>query len=263
MDPATYLDRLGVDAPEAATLDAARRLQRAHLTSVPFENLSIVGDPFADGGPAWQPSAIDLRGPALFEKIVQQERGGFCFELNGLFTWLLRELGFDAERFAARMLGDDGTGRPPANHHTISVEFDRQYLLDVGMGTPPMRRPLPIDGEEVTDETGVTWRVVESERPDAVYLTQYRYPDGDWNDRYLFTDTPRELSYFQATCDYLESAPESPFTGDPVVSMGTADGYRKLRRDSLVEWDGQRTERSVEPAEWYDLLGEAFGMRYP
>ncbi|MFB6220342.1 MAG: arylamine N-acetyltransferase [Halolamina sp.] len=259
MDAAAYLDRLGIDGSVAPTYEGARRLQQAHVTAVPFENLAIVGDPFDS---AWEATGIDLQLSALFEKVVRRERGGFCFELNGLFTWLLRELGFDAERLAARMVGDDGTGRPPANHHTVAVDFDRRYLLDVGMGTPPMRRPLPIDGEVLTDRTGVSWRVVESERPDEQYLTQYRLPGDDWQDRYLFSDVPRELSYFQATCDYLASAPESPFTGGPVVSIGTADGYRKLRRDSLVTWEGEERERAVEPAEWHDLLVEKFGLRY-
>jgi len=259
MDAAAYLRRLGVDAPPAPTRDGARQLQRAHVTTVPFENLAIVGDPFTD---RWDATGVDLSVPSLYEKIVERSRGGFCFELNGLFTWLLRELGFDADRLAARMVGDDGTGRPPANHHSIAVTFDRRYLLDVGMGTPPMRRPLPIDGEEVTDDTGVTWRVVESDRPDESYLTQYRKPGEGWQDRYLFSDVPRDLSYFQATCDYLESAPESPFTGRPVVSVGTPDGYRKLNADSQVTWDGDEHERAVTEREWYDLLAETFGLRY-
>jgi len=263
---AAYFDRLGVDAPEEPTFSAVSRLQEAHVTTVPFENLAIVGDPFQDDDEArWEATGVDLSPSALYEKVVERERGGFCFELNGLFTELLRELGLDTDRLAARMVGEDGTGRPPANHHSIAVEFDRRYLVDVGMGTPPMRRPLPLDGEEVTDHTGVTWRVVESERPDEEFLTQYRMPGEAWEDRYLVSDVPRDLSYFEATCDYLTSAPESPFTGDPVVSIGTEAGYRKLNRDRLTCWDsenGEEQERPVEPEEWVDLLEERFGLRY-
>lgn len=281
MEPADYLDRLGVEAPEEPSLAAVGRLQEAHVGTVPFENLAVVGDPFRDGADArWAATGVDLSLPALYEKVVERERGGFCFELNGLFTWLLRELGVDersssasqtasdgvdADRLAARMVGEDGTGRPPANHHSIAVAFDRRYLVDVGMGTPPMRRPLPLDGEVVTDHTGVSWRVVESERPDEQYLTQYRLPGEAWQDRYLVSDVPRDISYFQATCDYLASAPESTFTGDPVVSIGTESGYRKLNRETLTRWDGENgeeLERTVEPDEWVDLLEERFGLRY-
>ena len=262
MNLSAYCARLGIDDRPAATLAGVERLQYAHVTTVPFENLAIVGDPFPNGAPAWEPSGVSLSVPALYEKIVERERGGFCFELNGLFASLLSALGVDADRLAARMLDDDGRAQPPANHHTIVVEFDRRYLVDVGMGTPPMRRPLPLDGEVVTDAVGVSWRVVPSERPDADYLTQYRLPDGVWHDRYVFSDMPRELSYFQATCEYLATAPESPFTGDPVVSIGTADGHQKLTRDSLQWWDGKEHERSVTPAEWTDLLEKRFGLRY-
>ncbi|MEF8800809.1 MAG: arylamine N-acetyltransferase [Halolamina sp.] len=273
METTAYLERIGfderrpsanrtqsnhVDTELAPTLETAGRLQRAHAQAVPFENLDIVGDPFdADPTP---PAGVQLNLPHLYQKIVERERGGFCFELNGLFTWLLRELGFDADRVAARMVGDDGTGRPPANHHTIAVEFDRRYLLDVGTGAPQLRRPLPIDGEVVVDDVGVAWRVVESERPDEEFLTQYRLPEGEWEDRYLFTDRPRELSYFEATCEYLASAPESPFTGAPVATIATEYGYQTLRTDSLIRWTGgDEREEPVEPDEWHGLFQALFG----
>ena len=263
MEPTAYLNRIGLDSQPAATLTGVEQLQSAHVQTVPFENLAIVGDPFNDGTKSrWPATGVELSLPSLYEKIVERERGGFCFELNGLFTWFLRELGVGADRLAARMLGEDGTGRPPANHHTVAVEFDRRYLVDVGMGTPQMRRPLPLDGEVVTEETGVAWRVVESERPDEAFLTQFRHPDEPWQDRYLFSDVPRELSYFHATCEYLASAPESPFTGDPTVSIATADGYQKLTKNSLRWWDGTEHERAVTPEEWDELRTDQFGLRY-
>jgi N-hydroxyarylamine O-acetyltransferase len=265
MDPDRYLVRIGVE-PTSVTagtvdLDAVARLQYAHVTSVPFETLAIVGDPFDDADDG-EGVVLDLAH--LFEKLVERERGGFCFELNGLFGWLLAELGVDTHRVAARVVGDDGTGRPPANHHTNVVTFDRRYLVDVGMGTPTMRRPLPVDGEVVTGPAGVDWRVVESDRPDETHLTQYRTPaDDDWQDRYLFTDEPRELSYFEATCDYLQSAPESTFTGDPIVTIATETGHAKLKRDTFVrEAGGEEDEEAVDPDEWHDVLAREFGLRY-
>jgi N-hydroxyarylamine O-acetyltransferase len=255
-----YLDRLGVDSATVDTPDLATltRLQRAHVTTVPFETLAITGDPFGDG----EGEGVVLDTTHLFEKLVEHERGGFCFELNGLFHDLLAALGYDVDRVAARVVGDDGTGRPPANHHTNVVAFDRRYLVDVGMGVPTMRRPLALDGTVVTDEAGVSWRVVESDRPDETSLTQYRRPgDDDWRDRYLFTDVPRDLSYFAATCDYLQSAPESHFTGDPVVSIATDDGHRKLTGDAFVRYVGGTVEkRAVDETTWKETLETTFGL---
>jgi N-hydroxyarylamine O-acetyltransferase len=264
MNTDAYLQRLGIDAeafssPSSATL---QRVQRAHVTTVPFENLAITGDPFDDrhDGPG-----VSLDLPHLFEKVVESTRGGFCFELNGLFNWLLVELGFDADRVAARIIGSDGTGRPPANHHTNVVELGRRYVVDVGVGVPTMRRPLPLDGEVRTDDVGVSWRVAECDRPDETYVTQYRYDsDGDWQDRYWFSDIPRRLTYFEATCDYLQSAPESTFTGDPVVSIGTDDGHVKLGRESLTRYVGaDETTESVATRDWHDVLAREFGLRVP
>ncbi|UPW00212.1 arylamine N-acetyltransferase [Halorussus gelatinilyticus] len=264
-NPDDYLERIGLDPASVRASDAANRetlaaLQRAHVATVPFETLAVTGDPFGprDG------EGVTLTLPHLYKKVVARERGGFCFELNGLFGWLLAELGFDADRIAARMLSDDGDPRPPANHHAHLASLDRTYVVDVGCGVPTMRRPLPLDGSVREDSAGVAWRVVESERPDAEYLTQYRTPgDEGWRDRYVFDATPRKLSYFEATCDHLATAPESSFTGDPTVSIATERGHRKLSPEKLTRSDrGEHSEREVGEEEWYGLLESEFGLRY-
>lgn len=260
MDPAAYLARVGVDPSslDGADLDALERVQRAHVTTVPFETLAITGDPFGvrDG------EGVSLAVPDLYEKVVVRRRGGFCYELNGLFRWLLGELGFDATTLAGRVVGDGGV-RLPANHRTAVVSLDRRYVVDVGMGVPTMRRPVPLDGDSRVDDAGVEWRIVESPRPDADYRSQYRTDDDGWTDRYVFRDVPRETTFFAATCEYLTTAPESTFTGDPVVSVATDEGHAKLTPDALVRVvDGEEHERALDEAGWFDALEARFGVRY-
>jgi N-hydroxyarylamine O-acetyltransferase len=258
MDATRYLQRVGVD-PEGVTTDrgSLHPLQRAHVEAVPFENLSIVGDPFTTG----HGEGVTLDPDALYEKVVGRERGGYCFELNGLFHGLLRELGFDAGRVAACVLETDGSVGTPANHHTNLVHLDRRYVVDVGLAVPPLRRPLPLDGSVRTDRAGVDWRVVDSDRPDADYLTRFRKPGGEWTDLYVLQKRPRELSYFRASCDYLSTAPESPFTGDPVGTVGTEGGYKRLGREKLMVYrDGTETERKVPRGEWGGVLAAEFGL---
>jgi len=199
--------------------------------------------------------------PAIYEKVVERERGGYCFELNGLFHCLLAELGYDVDRVAARVTSD-GQARPPANHHTNVVDLDRRYVVDVGMGTPMMRQPTPLDGTPGTDDVGVTWRVAASERPDATYCTQFRSGDDEgWSTRYVFSDVPQDLGYFEATNDYLQSAPESPFTGAPVVTIATDDGHRKLTADTLSGTTGEGTwEYGVDEQAWPATLRREFGV---
>jgi N-hydroxyarylamine O-acetyltransferase len=259
-DTTAYLSRIGVE-PDAVRpdLDTLARLQRAHVTTVPFETFSINGDPFSSrtGG------GVSLSLPRLYEKVVEGERGGFCFELNGLFGWLLGELGFEVTRLSARMVS---AIELPANHHPLLVTLDRAYLVDVGMGQPMLRRPLPLDTAESVppDETGVQWRLAESDRPDAEYLLQYGGDEEAWQDRYVFDTTPRSLNYFTATCDYLQSAPESGFVGRPTVTRATEDGSVKLTPETFSVTRGSETdERAVGAESYHDLLAEAFGVVFP
>lgn len=261
MDTDSYLERIGVDPSTVGDADreTLARLQRAHVCHVPFENLDIVGPRGENGGPG-----VELSVPALYEKIVERERGGYCFELNGLFHCLLDALGYDVDRVAARVVGDDGDASPPANHHTNIVHLDRRYVADVGMGPPVLREPLPLEGTERTDETGVTWRITESDRPDETYRSEYREPgETAWSVRFVFGEEPRDLRYFAATNDYLQTAPESPFTDHPIVSVATLEGYLKLSEETLTETVGARqSERTVGHNEWRETLTERFGLHY-
>jgi len=261
MDADAYLRRIGLTRGdvEARGRETLARLQRAHVLTVPFENLAIAGDPWDDRAGA----GVSLDPATLEAKIVDRERGGFCYELNGAFVALLDELGFEATRNAGRIVGDGGV-ELPANHLVPTVDLDRTYVADVGMGTPKIRRPVPIDGTAVGDEVDVRWRVVESDRPDVDYLVQYREPgEADWTDRYVFTHEPREMDYFAATCDYLTAAPESVFTGSTTVTIGTGDGHVKLSDRELERVEnGSETVRTLGREEWNEVLATEFGIEW-
>lgn len=256
-----YLERIDVDRDHVTdgSLHTLEHLQRAHIATVPFENLSIVGDPH---GP-YDGEGVSLDLPVLYEKIVDRHRGGYCFELNGLFQWLLSAIGFTTQRLPARILGADGDGLPPANHHAIAVDLDRRYLVDVGMGVPKLRRPVPIDGTVQTRDA--LWRVVDSERPDADHRLQYRRPgDDSWHDRYLVRDVGVDLGYFRATNDYLQAADASAFTGGVTVNIATETGYLRAGPTSLEVLTPDGTlERPIDAADWHPTLAAYFGVHLP
>jgi N-hydroxyarylamine O-acetyltransferase len=262
MNADTYLDRIGLTtrdadtmAPDEATL---RDVLSAHVRHVPFENLAIVGDPHGER----VGEGVTLQLSELYEKIVEAERGGFCFEVNGLFNWLLAALGFEADRCAARVGGDEETlGQPPANHHTNVVHLDRRYVVDAGTGGPQPREPVPLDGTVVEDRAGVRWRIDPSEMPLSDYELWLCEPGGEWDRRYRFRTEPRELSFFQATCDFLANQPDGPFTRGPFVQRSTADGYLRLDADTLTRTAGAaETETEIAPGEWHETLTEKFGI---
>jgi len=109
---------------------------------------------------------------------------------------------------------------------------------------------------------GYAWRVVASDRPDLDNRVEARAQGEDaFEQRYAFEAIPRSLSYFEATCDYLQSPPESPFTGDPVVSLATERGRKQLEPDALARFEGgERTEGPVAPGECHDALQAAFWL---
>lgn len=264
MNADAYLDRIGLSDLSAGAVTPDRetlgRVLEAHVTGVPFENLAIVGDPYGE----WTGDGVSLRLPDLYRKIVDDRRGGFCFELNGLFTWLLRELGYDVDRCAARIGGDeDSLGRPPANHHTTVVRLDRPYLVDAGTGTPQVREPVPLDGTVVEDAAGVSWRVAPDDAPLSDFALRRRGPgDDDWHLRYRFRVTPRTLSFFQATCEFLAGEPDGTFTSGPIVQRSTPEGYLRLDADTLTRAAGSdERETTVATGEWHATLEREFGLR--
>ncbi len=269
MNPDAYLERIGVDPADIAARDDAggpdresvAALQRAHVTAVPFDTLTVTGDPFGPmtgGVPSLDP------GDSV-AKILDEDRGGWCFELNGALAWLLTELGADLDVLAARVVGEGGA-RPPANHRISLVHLDEPVVVDAGTGAPMLHRPLPLDGTTVTDATGHNWQVAASQRPDADYVTRYRAPgEESWTDRYVFTRTPRDRRYFAPTCEFLATAPESPFLDGPTLAIASEDGHRSLTTDRLeVRRRGEVVEQvPVDAENWHRLLREHFGITLP
>ncbi len=245
MDVAAYLHRIGYDGPREATAETLRRLHRAHMVAVPFENLDIhLGRP------------IVLSLPLLFEKIVGRRRGGFCYELNGLFAWLLQELGFSMTMHAARVF-DEGQPGPDFDHMTLLVGADDKILADVGFGDSFLD-PQPFDAE-ARDPYGRSYRLVERE---GKWVLQQRKPEAVWEPQYVFSMPPRRLDEFEAMCHYQQTSPESHFTQKSVCSRATPDGRVTLANGRLiVTAGGRREERAVVSVDEYrTLLRAHFGF---
>uniref|UniRef100_UPI0035C75EEC arylamine N-acetyltransferase n=1 Tax=Serratia quinivorans TaxID=137545 RepID=UPI0035C75EEC len=123
MDRQRYLQHIGfagIPKPDLLTL---QQLHRCHMLSVPFENLSII---YRQG--------IHLEEPALFNKIVERNRGGFCYELNRLFAALLKDIDFNVQFISGEIRARDGSFGAPFDHMALMVELDQPYLVDVGFG---------------------------------------------------------------------------------------------------------------------------------
>jgi N-hydroxyarylamine O-acetyltransferase len=254
-----YLERIGYRGSLAATASTLRDLQVAHLLTVPFENLSIHDN---------QPIVLD--DEALFGKIVERRRGGFCYELNGLFTALLRALGFKVTMLSAAVAKAEGGFSPEFDHMALMVEPPgedqphenqaKRWLVDVGFGDS-FREPLLLDerGEQLQGRRA--YRIVADEN--RLILVQ-RDGGDDWKPQYRFTLRPWEYADFEAMCLYNQTSPQSHFTKERICSRATEQGRVTLSgmRFITTTGDGERIERLLTSDEEYrQVLSEHFGIQ--
>ena len=248
IDIAAYCERIGVTGALPLKLATLRRLHHAHLLAVPFENLDIH---------LQRPIVLDEA--RLFEKIVTRRRGGFCYEQNGLFAAVLRELGFTVALLEARVGAKTWQAGLPWDHLTLLVTLERRWLVDVGFGEG-FREPLQFDEQEPQERDEGVWRV-QHDGCEGVHSR--RTAQGDWQDEYRFRLQPRRLADFTPGSEYHQSSPESHFTQQRVCSLATATGRITLGdRRLIVTENGRRQERDLaDEEEFQRLLRERFGIR--
>ena len=247
MDAPAYLQRINYTGPLTRSAETLRQLQVAHLLSVPFENLSIhSGEP------------IVLDDDALFAKIVSRRRGGFCYELNGLFAALLRALGFDVSMLSAQVANVEGTYGPEFDHMTLMVTLADRWLVDVGFGDSFLE-PLPLDEQDEQVQSDRGYRVVR-EGPSLVVMQ--RSDNDEWNPQYRFTLKSYQYPDYDEMCRYHQTSPESHFTQARICSRATPEGRISLSDLRLIETTGgKRLERILTNEEEYaTILREQFGV---
>jgi N-hydroxyarylamine O-acetyltransferase len=241
LDVDAYLARVGYGGPTEASAEVLCGLHRAHVTSIPFENLDIV---------MGREVSVDLA--SIQEKLLRR-RGGYCFEHNLLFAALLERLGFCVTRLSARVRM--GNARIlPSTHMTLNVSVNGEpWLADVGFGGEGLLEPVPL-ADGVTSEQGAQayGLVRESERE---WVLRTSRPDG-WLDLYSFTLEPRRHADYFVANYYTSTHPRSPFTGRVVAQCVEPDRRLSLIDHSLVESDssGETTTRNASDAELGELL---------
>lgn len=227
---AAYLDRIGARRPAALDAAALRELHRAHLLTVPFENLSIhLGEP------------IVLDGDLLLDKVVARRRGGFCYELNGSFALLLRALGAEVTMVSARVYGGGGALGPPFDHMALLVRCpggSGPWLADVGFGNHS-DYPLSFGSRAGQDDPGGLFRLADAPEGDVDV-----FKDGE--PQYRIEQRERALADYVPTCWYQQTSPSSHFTQSTICSRLTDDGRVSISGRNLIRTsDGIRAEEEI------------------
>lgn len=241
-----YLARIGYRGETTPTAETLRGLHRAHMLTVPFENLDIAAG-----------REIVCDEERFLQKIVEQRRGGFCYEMNGAFAALLRGVGFRVTLLSARVPREDGSDGPEFDHLTLRVDLDEPWLADVGFGDSFVE-PLRLDLEVEQRQEGSTFRIIEEQG--SLHVEKIG-PDGQWKREYSFSQVARELGDFSSMCRYHQTSPESPFTRKSVCTRATAEGRITLANGKLiVTRAGKRSETMLTVAERQRVLREEFGV---
>jgi len=188
-------------------------------------------------------------------------RGGFCYEANGLFAALLRELGFEVSMLSAEVANSEGGFSRPFDHMTLLVTLGERWLADVGFGDSFVE-PLRVDARGEQTQGRHAYRVTH----EGDYLVMSRRDEvgGEWKAQYRFTLRPYAYADFAEMCRYHQTSPDSHFTRGRVCSRATPDGGRvTLSGMRFIETDarGERRERVLADEGEYDAaLREHFGV---
>jgi N-hydroxyarylamine O-acetyltransferase len=247
MDVAAYLNRIGYSGPVALTSETLTQLHLRHLETVPFENLDI-----------WRSRRIVIDPDAFVRKVVEERRGGFCYELNGAFAALLSAIGFRVTLLSGRVSREDGSEGPEFDHLALRVDLHEPWLADVGFGDS-FREPLRLKTGIEQKQAGGAFRIIDA---GATLKVERQQPDGAWKAEYRFTLAPRELNDFAGMCDFHQTSPESYFTQRRICSRATPSGRITLADLNLIVTEnGSRQERMVNSEEeWHRALEQYFGI---
>jgi N-hydroxyarylamine O-acetyltransferase len=251
IDPDAYLARIGYSGPRDVSLETLRGVHRAHLYSVPFENLDVV-----------LKRPIKLDPASLQQKIVAGRRGGYCFEGNALFMYALQALGFTVTALQARVLWERREPTlPPRSHMLLMIDLDDGlFLADVAFGgqTPPQPLSFAVGLEQPTSHEPYRLRRTADGELELEALMA-----GQWGVLYRFTLHPQQPVDFEYANWYVSTHPDSFFANNLIAAI-PGEGcrytlfnteFRTRRPDGAVE-----TQVLRDAAELAAVLKARFGL---
>ncbi|MDF1864182.1 MAG: arylamine N-acetyltransferase [Saprospiraceae bacterium] len=214
-----YLQRINYSGKLEPSLKDLQDLHKAHLFNVPFENLDIHYD-----------NKIELRLDQIFQKIMHNNRGGFCYELNGLFAELLDSIGFKTKRISARVFNKEKGYKQEFGHlATLVIINEEEYLTDVGFGDFTVH-PLKLElGKLQNDPTGLY--LIDKFEED--YFRVNRIQNGEKIPQYIFKNMARDFLDFTEMCHYHQTDPSSPFTQKKLITVPTESGRITITENSM------------------------------
>jgi N-hydroxyarylamine O-acetyltransferase len=204
-----YFTRLGIiyNIDEwKPTENNLKKLQNIHIAKIPYENLSIL-----------MHEPISLNGNDLYEKIIVKKRGGYCFEVNGLFTHLLKALGYQVTVYNCRFIFED-KGIQVRRHRIMKVNFENEaYLADVSFRNESPRYALRLRCDEVQFDGISEYKFTKDSY--YGYILWQKLSNREWKQVFGFDECPQSETDFFLPNYFCETHPKSPFIDGPHMSI--------------------------------------------
>ena len=244
----SYLERINYSGDKRVSEEALQDLHIAHTLNVPFENLDV-----------FYRRPIRLDEASLYRKIVENQRGGYCFEMNGIFSVALKRIGFKVSNLLARVT-IDGRYYTPKTHQVILVETEnKRWLADVGFGNDGMIAPILLEEESDQKQFAHVYRIIKDST--FGYVLQKKERDS-YRSLYAFTLDKCFPEDFEMSNHYTATFSESFFTKMRFCTMPTKEGRITLVDNQIkTTKNGFAEEKSVKnDDEFKRYLGEHFGL---
>lgn len=248
-----YFERIGFAGSIAPTLATLEQLHALHPASIPFENLNpLLG----------LPVRLDLA--SIQAKLVNERRGGYCYEQNLLLKAMLEELEFTVRGLAGRVLWNNPAGAEgPAHHMLLAVEINHvPYIADVGFGGLTLTGPLRLkaDAEQATPHG--LFRLTGGE---PLWQLETRLGE-TWTPLYTFDTTEKSEADYEAANTFLSTDPASPFRAQLRVALAPSGKRLALKDNHFTTYaeDAPAESRDlISVEEMRDVLTTSFGITLP
>jgi N-hydroxyarylamine O-acetyltransferase len=243
-----YLNRICMHSAAGADIASITEMMRCQLFSVPFENLDVQAG-----------KAVSLVAEDIVDKLVHHHRGGYCFEVNGLFAMALGALGVEYQFVAARPLLF--AHLRPKTHMALVVNLQgEKWLCDLGFGSYGIRAPMRLDALDVAlQQDGEVFQLGKLKPHE--YVVQ-ALVDGKWQSQYSFDLSPQEWVDFEPANYFSYANPESIFVKKLLVVLHTPDGRKILFGDAFkTVAQGETVRQLLKPQDRPRILRDEFGLQ--
>jgi N-hydroxyarylamine O-acetyltransferase len=247
---ADYLKRIKLtDATPEPTLKFITKMMQQHLFTIPFENLDVQAG-----------KIVSLVPEEIVDKIVHQNRGGYCYEVNGLLAMALQKLGISCYFTAAHSM-TYGVRRPRTHAVIIAKIEGNLYLLDTGFGSNGIRLPMALS--IVNQEIVQDFQQYKLEKKGSDF-NLYTLVQETLTPQYSFKKQAYDYIEFSLANYYNSTHPNAIFVKAPLIVLFTPEGKKVLMGNVIKYYaNGQMTEKTFDSTEYAGILKEEFGLEAP